>query len=358
MGFDEFLKNETHRQHLNLSESAWDIIDSDMRMFQNTLREVTLSGFLNLIFLNYYEKSPANLSNAIHAYREDCRQAMTSSKALHQISNSDMNAILDALTENRICRLKDQLLRFPKGTGRKFRLNNEAFQLIRSIPDNSYDCLIYGRPGKLLKALFETYCRLPFVEREKLVFSKRIDTIEMATHMKALLKLETLDGQAYHLIPYKILTDLSSNFNYVAGYSAAAGSHCYVASSFRLSRMSNLRCVPGQKAELTPAQKKELETSISSKGVQFLLRDFITAYVKLSNDGVRKYQTQLHLRPPYSQVHPDQVYEFQATKEQLLYYFFKFGKDAFVVSPQSLQKELRQMYQDALDCYTVSITES
>lgn len=356
MGFESFLQNELHRQHLNLSESAWDIIDSDMHMFRDMPQAATFSSFLNLIFLNYYERSPSNLSNAAHRYRETCRHAIVSSNACRRLSAADANKLLDALAKQHIDQLGEEFLRLPKGSGRKFRLNNKAFQLICGIPDNSYNCRIYERPGKLLKAIFETYCRLPFAEREKLIFSEQADLIKTAMQMKALLKIRTLGEQTYYFIPYKIMTDLSSNFYYAAGYSAAensdeANSGHYIASSFRLSRMKDIQRVYGQSACLTPEQKKELEESISAKGVQFLLRDMVTAQVKLTDAGVKKYQTQLHLRPPYAQIHPGQVYEFHTTKEQLLYYFFKFGKDAAVLSPESLREEFRQMYQEAADSY-------
>lgn len=51
-----FDKNIDHeKQHINLSDAAWLIIEDDIRSFYTYEDKETFSGFMNTIFINYNE---------------------------------------------------------------------------------------------------------------------------------------------------------------------------------------------------------------------------------------------------------------------------------------------------------------
>ena len=50
------------KQHINLSHDAWTKIADDMFNFSDEYQTITLSGFLNKIFVNYYPFSNATIS--------------------------------------------------------------------------------------------------------------------------------------------------------------------------------------------------------------------------------------------------------------------------------------------------------
>ena len=67
MSFADFYINDTRKQHLNLSQYAWNVIESDLYLFSNGIEPLKISPFLNRIFLNYTEANlfPCNLDQMI-----------------------------------------------------------------------------------------------------------------------------------------------------------------------------------------------------------------------------------------------------------------------------------------------------
>lgn len=345
--FKDYLTNEVQKQHINLSTYAWDIIKSDMYMFSTNTSAPSLSGFLNKIFLGSVDTSPANLTNNVADKRNSYLQS------LQAFNSSLTETFIESLINDYIVELKNKFLGFPKGIGKKFRLNNEAYNIISGIPENSLENMIYGKPGLYLKAIFETYARLPFIEREQLFFSPQLEIIKQAIQFGYSIEIQLLNKQEFHVIPYKIITDVSSNFTYIAGRSSLKNTSEYHFSSFRLSRIQKVKFNYTEKTLLSDDDKKELDTLISTKGIPFLLNNLITAKVKLSDKGVKKYYTQLHLRPQYTDKSKDNIFTFTATKEQLLFYFFKYGTDAEILEPEDLRNEFIKSYKNALDVYTL-----
>ena len=58
-----------------------------------------------------------------------------------------------------------------------------------------------------------------------------------------------------------------------------------------------------------------------------------------------------HLRPRYSEIRDNNIYVFFCTKDQLEFFFFKFGKDAVILEPKSLAEEFKIKYEDAAKAY-------
>ena len=52
--FDEFEKDK--KQHLNLSEAAWYVIDQDIKNFYLDEDSESKSGLLNIVLRNFYEE--------------------------------------------------------------------------------------------------------------------------------------------------------------------------------------------------------------------------------------------------------------------------------------------------------------
>lgn len=350
MAFELFLTNELQKQHLNLSDYAWSIIDNDMYMFYSDTGKPQLSTFLNTIFINYFEISPSNLTNMVDKKTNEYYNIL-STQTEKQLPNNTIQAIIEALISSYKRELSEQFLSFPKGEGRKFRVNNEVFSMLSNIPNDSVDFVIYNKPGKLLKALFETYSRLTFTEREQIIFADSVTYVKNAISIGLSLNLTLLNGLSYELIPYKIITDVGSNFNYIVGYARDISSDQYKYASFRLSRISKAKINYNKKCQLSELQKKEISAKISEKGVQFLLNDILVSQIRLSEEGIKKYNSQLHLRPKYIGKSANNIYEFCTTKEQLLFYFLKFGQDAEILSPIQLRKEFASQYKSALDLY-------
>jgi hypothetical protein len=74
--------------------------------------------------------------------------------------------------------------------------------------------------------------------------------------------------------------------------------------------------------------------------------------VKLTPKGKQKYIEQVHMRPS-GRLKPDSddVYIFICPTRQVEYYFWKFGKDAEILSPPALREKFSANYKEALELY-------
>ena len=80
MSFADFYINDTRKQHLNLSQYAWNVIESDLYLFSNGIEPLKINPFLNRIFLNYTEANlfPCNLDQMIAEKKEIYKNAIFS----------------------------------------------------------------------------------------------------------------------------------------------------------------------------------------------------------------------------------------------------------------------------------------
>lgn len=246
-----------------------------------------------------------------------------------------------------------------KGTGKKFTLNKKSYELLCNIPDNSYETEIFKSPGKYLKAIFETYARLPYLQREEIFFHEILSEIEDSIRLKRTIRITT-GARQYEVLPYLITTDTLSAYHYLVGLShpVDADDSADLCASFRISRIRKVQMNRNDQRLLKAEEKKQLDEQISEKGVQFLLTDVTKIRIRLSDEGVRKYHSQVHLRPPYQEKSDDNIFEFRCTSRQIEAYFFKFGKDAEILEPLDLKEKFAAEYKSAADLYEKKLLSS
>ena len=107
-----------------------------------------------------------------------------------------------------------------------------------------------------------------------------------------------------------------------------------------------------QSGHISKQEADRIQKDIANRNVQFLAGSDEQILVRLTEDGVRKYQSQIYLRPSCSQaITGEGDYSFFCTPRQAEYYFFKFGKDAEILSPPGLRERFLSLYADALKTY-------
>jgi hypothetical protein len=346
MSFSEFL-NENQKQHINLSFSAWNIIENDIQCFYENSTENNLSNFLNRIFANYHEQSPATITNQLNEKRKFYLLSLKP-KVKDPELLTKFEKFIDIFLENTEKELTDKLLNYPKGAGKKFRLTNDNYRYLKDFSVESKENQIFQRPGKYLKAIYETYAELPYVEREKIFYSETIEKISDAVEMGKIISVVLNNNKTIFLKPYKLTIDHLSNFNYLVGLTVPEitqykHDQC---TTLRISRIKSIS-ISREHANITNIQMKAIEEQLTIKGVQFLVDETTEIFIKLSNIGIWKYNTQFNLRPQYVRIEPENIYVFNCTERQIEYYFFKFGKDATIITPKTLRHKFHSMYQEA-----------
>lgn len=331
--------NVEQKQHLNLSDYAWEVIQEDRGAFRQDTHDIRLTTFLNRVFELYRGLAAASISQTIDKWREDF---------LVDSQSAQMARLLQRQTE----RLLESAMSYPTGSTAKFRLNKRNYEALfeEYCPEANY----YKRAGSYIKAVIEEYARKPPLERESIYFRNEINEIMRHIQNGSRLLLRIWNGQVYEVKPYAVMSDNRSMYHYLAGFSVQLDDPNaeLKVSSYRLSRILQIKGSPSRlTGKLTQKEKNALEERLKAVGIQFLVGNQERIVVRLTQAGVRMFQTQNHLRPRPNKVEKG-IYYFECSVKQAESYFFKFGGEAEVLEPESLRIQFREQYKLAVQHYT------
>ena len=313
------------------------------------------STILNKIITNFAHLAEASISRSIE------NELGRYQSGLDRFDENTRLQVRRMLEDAHRKKIEEKIKSHDSYGGIKFKLNKENLEyLTRECPEDKN--MIYqgnGRAviGKYLKALFEEYCERSYLERERIIYADRFDTIETAIkngeQLKALLRDDPKMGSAkyVHIKPYKIVTDPLSMYHYLAGYLSSPKEKPDESFSYRISGFKDIKRLK-ERSFIKKESRTRLEEEIRENGPQFLCGNLAEFKIRLTDEGIAKYNRLLHLRPQYASIDQSKkIYTFRCTEQQIEYYFFKFGADAFIMSPKSLRVKFGDMYRNALGAY-------
>ncbi len=171
--------------------------------------------------------------------------------------------------------------------------------------------------------------------------------------------VKTDSGKGVLIAPYGILTDEWSSYNYLIGtvfpYGKANDTKGYI-DNRRISFISWCEVIPPKNInpEYEPIPDEEIRKRISASGIQFVRSQPVEIKVRLTSAGKYLYDHVIYLRPNIygepTESEPD-IYTFFCTEKQAEYYFFKFGADAEIISPDSLRYTFKSKFEKAQELY-------
>jgi len=306
-----------HRQHINLSQYAYDIIENDSQTFMG---RKNISGFINTI-LEYYGES-----------------------------------YYDEAYNNRALYSKDVTL--------KIRLNKNNYEDIYYPENKVWNGAKYKiTQSECIKAILEDYSRKTIYNREGIFFykdniSKINNHINSKQEKKGLLPIKMTDGKKYYVMPYRISFDYEADFHYLICYSSISPSprNEYRPASIRISRIDIVKD-PVESAidgNLKNKEVKELERRIKENGVAFIFGDLMEFKICLTQKGLNMYNTIFHQRPMYTDIVNEGDYyvlTFRSTERQITNYFTTFANEATIITPEQTHEWMRNRYYEAWNSY-------
>ncbi len=349
------------KQHLNLSEKAWDIIYSDMRDFYGEESKQSFSGFLNRIFYHYYQDAEGSLGIRCNQLREDLL-GLSKKNGLVFSDAEKTEQIISLLVKEYEKGLLQKIAAYPKGIGKKFRVNRQNLEVLRDSDSyRFYD----GSIGAYMKAVFEEYATLPTAKRESIFFKDVLDVCDFAIACRKKLKISlrqrvsAKDSKTYtrkfYVAPYTVMSDKAVIFNYLIGVSEEIREDGSVdekrISSFRISRIEKISVMNSMSGFLSQQKIEEIQKEVQKKTTQYMSGDLVDIEVVFTKKGLELFERQIYLRPSSYQKIDAYSYVFHCTELQAIHYFFKFGKDACIVSPKSLHDRFQHYYKEALAAY-------
>lgn len=337
---------------INLSPLALSIMDEDMITFH----EKKPAGYLNHIFEVFHADAKASIEISLSHYRDQLHETFTH-RGLPSDTVDKTISILVQEYENELAAISHN---YPRGKSIRFYVRNDLvnYLMVNDATDEQgnhcEENIHYTSVRDYFKAVIEEYSRKPYSERERIYLREKYDTIETAIKNQHAVEIKLINGNSYRVRVYTIDSDPQNIYHYLLGFSEPVKVNWKDEPrifSYRISNIVKVKELKSVSGHLTDAKKKEISKAIKQRGVQFLSGDLIEAHVKLTDAGIRKYECMLHLRPALSKKLKSNVYLFHCTREQIEFYFFKFGRDVLILEPADLAEKFKRMYASAAKNY-------
>lgn len=367
IGVDDmgFKLNEDHRVRIPLSKKASIIMENDRVLFK-----ASYTTFINTVFANY--KDTAKASIEVHLQKTERRMdRLLSDSGLDKEVKEKI--ILKAREERKttLLKAKDKLLdksNYVKDDSpakyKVYRLNNDNVEALTS--EECLESQYYNdSPALYMRAVIEEYCRLPFLKREAIFRRDVYDIVKNAIKNKYVLQVQaTLKNEEkptiFYVYPYKIMPDAMNAQSFLTCYSQKKGVEDYeqkrpaafYMSTLQLCNKHTLRTKSGR---LTKEDKLALQKKCDAIGPNYLLGEEELIRVRLTEEGKDIYKSRLLGRPDLVNIEGDDIYVFSCSAYQVRHYFLDFGKEAEILSPESLRKDFQETYADAIRIYSQGV---
>ena len=344
-----------HKLTVNLSPTAAAIMHDDMICFAETKKE----SYLNHIFDAYHSHADASIEIKTQLYSRELDETFGPLK----LPKAEQDKVRNVLVEKYRNELNVKKESYEKGNSLRIyvRKNNENYLMAEDFPDSdgSYckEDRHYKNVRSYFKAVIEEYSALPYSERERIYFSKIYDEIIDAISHSNIVMIRLQNNQAFYVKGVALETDSQCLYHYLAGYATPEKNRddegCFRPISFRLSNIKSAKRLKSRSAFLKKELRTKLRQGINRYGIQFLSSDLVNAVIRLTDEGINKYNHILHLRPyaDFIDESDRHIYHFCAPENQLEFYFFKFGKDARILEPKNLAEKFKKMYSEGAKAY-------
>lgn len=226
---------------------------------------------------------------------------------------------------------------------RKLHLNKTAIDTLISYDEDEYPLNGKYTVPQYIKCLLESYARISFLEREKLILKKStIEPLENAIDRNKLIKFR-YDNKIIEIAPYKIVASKEGTFQYLIGMVNGAWE------SYRLSRIIYTNA-KGKAKPFDEDERSKIDEILAEYGPTFSCEPITTVKVKFTPKGLTRYEYSVIHRPIHTEIEIDPktnspIHVFKCSEKQALFFFFSYADDAEIVEPLSLREKFAQMYQ-------------
>lgn len=322
----------TEKIKLTLPQETLELLRKDcvdFRFFKKD-RSPNLNDFLNTLIVNDYE--------AFSASEEELHDEMK--KALFRVPEKYRGEALEGVLQVLARREKQQYGH--KGVSLSFKPTKQS----EHVTDFIEHVLLSGEAlSAFYRRLFLSYAKKSKNEREKILFRQNYELLSRAVAKGVQVCLFLENGK---VVPncsiYAVAPSKDELFNYVLLYDGSRNA------TVRLAKIKSASLLP-DKAEL-PAESRNLFERQIACGAQYPLyaTDNVPICVQLTEKGKALFEKIYLYRPTPTKIEGD-IYTFECSAQQVLYYFERFGDSALILSPKRLGIFMRNYYHYALKKY-------
>lgn len=195
------------------------------------------------------------------------------------------------------------------------------------------------------RRLLCSYCQKPKNEREKVIFKTTLDVLQNAMARGVQVCMKYKSGEIHGGVSvYAIKSSKDELFNYVL---ASEKKHNF---TVRLASIDTVVQISAF-SDITQKSKDLFDRQIAC-AVQHPIQatDNQPIEVRLTKRGQQLFDKIYLYRPEPTKIDGD-VYTFNCSRNQLVYYFQRFGEDALILSPKQVGTFMRDYYYHAYKAY-------
>ena len=229
---------------------------------------------------------------------------------------------------------------------KKMRLSRSAMDELTDYEENAYPLGGKYSVTQYIKCLLESYARINFLDREKLILKKTvIEPIENAIRQNKAIRIK-FSNQLIELSPYKIVPSKEGTFQYLVG--AVDGKWA----AYRLSRIKFLKT----KGKAVFPATEQIDEALAEFGPTFFGEPTIDIKIRFTRKGLLRYEYSVIHRPIHTRIESDakgnsDIYVFHCSEKQALYFFFSYADDLEILEPLSLRQQFIDMYRRGYEHY-------
>lgn len=322
-----------------LPKNIYDVLLADMDLFEFHKKDGKLNknDFLNALIYNYYQifqNSNAAIYDSVKAILDrnnpSAENTAVSQEILHYIEKTAYSQT-DVKAEQIIS------VKPTKKTAAIFDFINDT--LLNGLSLSNY-----------FRNMFASYISLPRDRRERIIFKENIDIILEAIRSKKKLFFTMKNKEIVHSVsPYSIASSKEELFNYLLGEERETPR------SYRISRITKM-IILNEEVSFIDGNKEILQ-KMEQLGPQFSItpgQENYTVIVEFTERG-KKMLKSIYIHRPALAFIQDEKYYFTCSSAQAFQYFCRFGKQAKVLSPASLVRDLAVFYKTSLKAYEYSL---
>lgn len=334
--------SDIEKINIYITDDIYSIIERDIKhfeIFKNDGSHLNRNKFLNLLISGYYETYTQKCNLFLELATSILKESGVKDSEAKYISVDLLEKVVPAFTHNTESGKKSINL--------SLKATNQNESIIKEILGST------SSPSTFFRQMIMSYCELPLYVRESIIFSHSYKTIIKAIKDKKIVCFTTTKSPKiiHEIMPYKVVSSNDGMFNYILCQEINGLTGKPAANTYRLSRIqsihSTVKNISFNSETLRYLKKME------SSNPRFAINNCTEKCVRLTEAGKRKFKLIYLDRPdPISII--DNIYYFDCSDNQLLQYFQKLGKDAEIIKPLELRKEMQKFYNDCASQYSIN----
>jgi len=322
----------TEKIKISVPEKIYELLRKDAKDFRilKPSGEENLNAFINILVINFYEKFSAD----DESLRESIKGAL--SVIPEKYAKEAFFEVMNAITK----REKEENL------GKSVALSFKPTKSSESVTVYIENVLLKNEAiSSFYRRLFIAYSKRLKNEREKIIHKHNYELLVSGVKKGLQICISLDNGHVYNNVSvYAIEPAKDELFNYVL---------CFSDKKNRTLRLAKIKTVSllAKNAEI-PEESQSMFARQIAAGAQYPIysTDNEPIRVQLSAKG-RELFDKIYLYRPIPMEIDGDVYIFNCSANQVLYYFERFGSEALILSPKKLGIFMRNYYYFALKKY-------